>query len=300
MVIHTNLDAVACSTAAAGSIPAFPGFIGASDQATSVTAQVSGSNATPANGQYTRYTYNYVDASGALVNQTTGTPQNFTRYVEYPGQALFPVVNFNVNGNPLDEYTSDAVIFYQKFRVAPGKLTGWKRLMGQEVPVDAYSDLVCISGATTYNAEASNLLLAAGGAAPASAVNNADTCREAAKICNGPQTPQATQPALDLWIPLLFWFNLDCRLSIPSVAIPYGQRFINVAFNAQNNLVQAAPGNLYLQLTVENFTNTTGTSAGSGISAYRRTVTRQPVIIGASVVSTAQTINTFELYINNI
>jgi hypothetical protein len=78
------------------------------------------------------------------------------------------------------------------------------------------------------------------------------------------------------------------------------QRFINVTFCPQANLVLPAPGNLYLQLTVERFANATGTSAGAAITDYRRTVTRQPVIISASTVSTSQSINTFDLYINNI
>ena len=78
------------------------------------------------------------------------------------------------------------------------------------------------------------------------------------------------------------------------------QRFINLTFNTQANLVLPAPGNLFLQLTVERFANADGTSTGAAITAYRSTVTRQPVILSASTVSTTQTINTLELYINNI
>ena len=55
---------------------------------------------------------------------------------------------------------------------------------------------------------------------------------------DGPQTPKTDQPALDLWIPLLFWFNKDPRLAIPSVSIPYGQRFIDVEFAAANQILQ--------------------------------------------------------------
>jgi hypothetical protein len=67
----------------------------------------------------------------------------------------------------------------------------------------------------------------------------------------------------------------------------------------------AAPGNLFLQLTVEQFDNTNaapgaGTSAGQQIAAYKRWVLRQPVVVSASTVNNTQTISTFEVYINNI
>lgn len=62
--------------------------------------------------------------------------------------------------------------------------------------------------------------------------------REQVQICDGPQTPKRTQPAVDLWVPLLFWFNQDPRLSIPSVSIPYGQRFIDVSLANANQILQ--------------------------------------------------------------
>lgn len=299
MVVHTILDSVSCTTAAAGSIPAFPGYIGAANQATSGTSSVSGANATPAAGLYTRYTYEYVNLDGTVVDRTAATAQNFVRYCEFPGERLFKNVKFEVNGNPLDEYTAEAMIFHQKFKVAPGKLTGWKRLVGQEVPVDAYSDLCAISGASAFPAEANGLLIS-GAAAPVAARNAADTCRELGKVVNGAQTPKATQPALDMWIPLLFWFNKDARLSIPSVSIPYGQRFITIELEAQDKIVFPAAGNLFLQLTVERFANSNGQATGTAITNYRRYVTREPVVVPNSTVSTSQGVNTIELYINNI
>lgn len=107
-----------------------------------------------------------------------------------------------VYSNPLDEYTSEAYIFHQKFKVAPNKQTGWKRLVGQEVPVEAYSDLQAISGTNGFSAVASNLVNVNGAAASGSAVSASQNARRLAQIVNGPQTPKATQPALDLWIPL--------------------------------------------------------------------------------------------------
>lgn len=111
-----------------------------------------------------------------------------------------------------------------KVKVAPGKLTGWKRLVGQEVPIDAESDLCTIAGTSGWMAPSVGLQLNAGGSAPVAPVNAALTARRQSKILNGPQTPKLEQGQLDMWIPLLFWFNKDARLSIPSVAIPYGEQ----------------------------------------------------------------------------
>jgi hypothetical protein len=98
-------------------------------------------------------------------------------------------------------------MFNQKFRVAPGKLTGYKRLVGQEVPLDAESDLCTIAGQSCWCAPMVGLQLAAGGAAPVSPVPATLTARRLSKVLNGPQTPKAEQPQLEMWVPLLFWFN---------------------------------------------------------------------------------------------
>lgn len=88
------------------------------------------------------------------------------------------------------------------------------------------------------------------------------------RVGNGFQTPKEEQPdVLEMIIPLLFWFNLDPRLSIPSVAIPYGQRFINVTLAQRCEMVD-------VQIR------------GAGLAAN-------------TAISTPG-INVFELYINNI
>ena len=44
-----------------------------------------------------------------------------------------------------------------------------------------------------------------------------------------------------MFIPLLFWYNKDVRLAVPSVAIPYGQRFINIELATASELVGLVP-----------------------------------------------------------
>ena len=139
-------------------------------------------------------------------------------YVNFLGQALVTDVQFSVNGNPLDEYTSDVMNFHQKFFIQPNKTIGWNRNVGQEVPWTGYSQIVSsTSSAYTYRGAG---------------------VREQLQFVNGLQTPAPTQPAFDLWIPLLFWYNVDPRLSIPSVSIPYGQRFIYVTLANTNMVLQ--------------------------------------------------------------
>jgi len=97
------------------------------------------------------------------------------------------------------------MMYHQKFRVAPGKLTGWRRLTGQEVPQDAYSDLIAINGTSNYGSQIVGLVDINGLPVYGSPVNASLNCKRVSRIVNGPQTPKAVQPALDLWIPLIFW-----------------------------------------------------------------------------------------------
>jgi hypothetical protein len=137
-------------------------------------------------------------------------------YVDYLGQALLTQVDFTVNGNPLDTYNSEVMNFHQKFFVTPNKIYGWNRNVGQEIPNPGFENVNNANGRFGRGAGV----------------------RQNISISDGPQTPQPTQPLIDLWIPMLFWFNLDPRLSIPSVSIPYGQRFININFANANQILQ--------------------------------------------------------------
>lgn len=107
-------------------------------------------------------------------------------YVDYLGQALLQQVSFTVNGNPLDSYTDEVMNFHQKFFVTPNKEVGWKRNVGQEIPNPGFSDVNNANGKFGRGAGV----------------------RQNIWISDGPQTPKSTQPAVDLWIPMLFWFNL--------------------------------------------------------------------------------------------
>lgn len=297
-VIHNAVSATV------GEVPALPDWVGTIDQSLSATASVSGL-ANIVSGVYTKYTHQYVNAAGT-VQTVAAAASNFVRYAEFPGQRLFKKVKFEVNGNPLDDYTAEAMLFHQKFRVAPGKQTGWKRLVGQEVPVDGYTDLMAIAGASRYAPAATDLTDVNGDAVGAGPVSSAVTARKLVSVVSGAQTAKATQPALEMWIPLIFWCNTDSRQAIASVSIPYGQRFITVDIEAQSNILFVAPGNLFLQLTVEEQVSTVaaagfGTAASQDVAIVRKYITRTPVLAtGSTIADIASPFSAFNLYINNI
>lgn len=131
---------------------------------------------------------------------TATVPGDQVQYCEFLGHRLMKNTEFEVNRNILDEYDSDVYNFHYNFFVPEHKRKNWLRNVGQEVPKKAV---------LTQNL-------------------GVDPYREQKWILDGPQTPKTSHPFVELWMPLLFWFNRDPRLAIPSVSIPYGQRYITV------------------------------------------------------------------------
>jgi len=154
----------------------------------------------------------YVRFEQAVYTPVAAAPnQSVFRYCDYPGERLLERVKFDVNGNPLDEYTSNVYNFHRQFTVQPNKRVAWDRLVGQETPREAYLEQQSLTQ-------------------PSSRVK--------VSLCDGYQTPKGVHDPLVLMIPLLFWFNKDPRLAVPSVAIPYGQRFLNITLAKAKDLIE--------------------------------------------------------------
>lgn len=298
--------------------------------------------------------YEVVDAFGTSIADSTAY-RNMVRYVEYPAERLCAKVKFDVNGNPLDEYTYRVASMLRKFCVSDEKMVGYQRLVGQEVPFEGHSGpRVCAVEDVDYSstspaAATSGHGVAAGGNAgsilnegitaaaymatnrytggdfapnqwqndPATtqaaqtAVSVGDGLvatagvpgpsgaqwghvqREVLKAVDGPQTPKYWQPSIELWNRLWFWFNLDARLSVPSVAIPYGQRFITVDLCTAAELVTDFPG-IFIQQTI---TDTADIQSVANVTGF---VKRNFRPFWQNVAITAPTLTSFELYINNI
>ena len=200
------------------SIPQFGDFIG--DMAVHVVLNAPSVNRAT--------NFGLTDATTAT--QGAGHAAAF-RWCHFPGERLFDSVKFDVNGNPLDEYTSLSVNMHREFLVANNKKTSWFRCVGQEQPVEGYYRQ---PGVDLTGQQSSSTGLVNTGAAPVSH-------RVCGNVCNGPQTPKTVPDNLEMWIPLQFWFNKDPRLVIPSVSIPHGQRFISLKLTAAANMYGLVP-----------------------------------------------------------
>lgn len=235
--------------------------------------------------------YNIVDSEGNLLlagdssaSGLTVSYRNYVRYCERPADRLFKSVKFDVQGNPLDEYTEMVPVMMNKFCTSPNKRTGSDRLAGQEVCLEGYGAL---GVSTVVDADSANTPAGiskgksgqsnqtAGvfeyadvgtesslvGQTALSTLNNAtqyDVFRELKSIVNGPQTPKPVQPALELWNRLHFGFCKDAHQSIPSVSLPSGHRFITMEYAAQSDLIFEEPS-IYLEKIVSDGTSHTRT-----------------------------------------
>ena len=132
------------------------------------------------------------------------------RWCEYIGERLCKKTVFTVNGNTLDEYHSEDYAFYRQLELPSHKVAGYNACVGQErvEQVECYQ-----STATPTNS------------------------RMISHYSDGYQTPKTSHGEVELFVPLLFWFNKNPKLAIPSVSIPFGQRFIEITTATQAELV---------------------------------------------------------------
>ena len=207
---------------------------------------------------------------------TISTPASQTwRWCAYPGERLLEKVRFTVNGNPLDEYYSQDYNFYRQFELGANKVTGYNRCAGQQELIPAVLDTgLNAAGVTTAPSALGGATTASRGESTAHLWVHASDGYQTLKTGAGHNNSEAgtghvATDVLEVTMPLLFWFNKDPRLSIPSVSIPFGQRFVEVDLTAFGNLAQE----------VQDITDGSTLSDGA---------------------ITAPTVDVCELYVNNI
>ncbi len=244
-------------------------------------------------------TFSYTSSAYSSFDQEFA--QNFTpciQYCDYPGERLCSLYTFAVNGTNLDQYDTNSMVFWRERRLPVNKIAGYNTLVGQDNGTDVearYVNANVCSGNVQYTGSFS------GGLQPAVSAPRA-AASQRLKMYTGAQTPlippstlvpiadaaataattffssSVTIPALEMFIPLQFWFNMDLRLAIPSVSIPYGQRFLTMTINTVDKL-------LYRRLRMPDGMTA---AAASGYS------------VGLGTISVLPTITTFELLINNL
>ena len=255
------------------------------------------------------------------------TVRNLAAYCEYPGTRLLKKVSFEVNGNPLDTYTVISSVMSDKFSQPINKQIGYQRLLGQETSLRGYSvpfaapivddNINTPPNITRFSSDQSNqqiqpftstnslspqymslptmpqpaqsLLIGATSAINGmNTTNDFDCGRYGREVYNGPQTPKPIQSPLELWVNLKHWFCKDVRLSIPSVSIPYGQRFISIELESAVNLIYEIPS-IYRVPILQYLWPTTYIYQYDIVNMGSNTMSQYPLTIQAC-----------ELYINNI
>jgi len=125
------------------------------------------------------------------------------------------------------------------------------------------------------------------------------------KVVDGPQTPKEWQPPLEIMHRLNFWFNEDVRLAVPSVAIPYGQRFIHMEIAPVEDLAIQEPGlfveHVNTSIGMFKLANKVGTlTVGEALTADAQHYAYGPSVGAATVNAVARSVSTFYPYLHHL
>lgn len=139
------------------------------------------------------------------------------KYTDFPGIRLIKSVKFEVDKNPIDEYTTNDMLHFVNSHASTSQFSALERLLGQETNKEGY----------VYNPEFN--------------IKQIFTYR------NGPQTLKTQQEALDLWIPLIFDFNLDIGRSFHKKLIESRQIYIIIELAPIAQMIECYAGSVKLQ-----------------------------------------------------
>lgn len=134
------------------------------------------------------------------------------KYCSLLGHRLMEKVTFQINNGTIAEYTSELYNKHYQFHVPTNKKQGWLRNVGHEIPNLAYMT-------------------------PDPSSNE---FREYRWFGDGPQTFKNKHDSIDMYIPLLFWFNLDIAQAFPNIKIPKGSVKVKIKFADLSKIVASA------------------------------------------------------------
>jgi hypothetical protein len=130
------------------------------------------------------------------------------RYADFLGHRLIKKIQLVINNNVIDEYTGEFYNAYYNVFLQENKKKSWVTCIGQETPVEA----ILIQDPIN------------------------DDYREKKIIYSGYQTLKYSHDIIDLYIPLLFWFNLNKKEALLN-NFPFGRIVIKVEFEEVKNLI---------------------------------------------------------------
>lgn len=135
-----------------------------------------------------------------LSELSTQNIRNKARWFDFIGHRLIKEVRLVMDGLVLDRYGTEEMEMYYRFHVSKDQKAGWKRCVGQEVERVAF---------LLQDPEKQSV-------------------REKKMLCDGYQTPKQVHEPLDLYIPLLFWFNTDPAFALSNWNITFDKLFIEI------------------------------------------------------------------------
>lgn len=131
------------------------------------------------------------------------------RYCNFPGIKLLKKTSLKYNEEVIDYYTNRELLFHDKLRIPAEIRLSWNTLVGQQNP----------KVGTYYHTD--------------------QRITQNLSFSNGAQNPAPYQEELDLWIPLIFWYNLQIEASIMATSIVSINQCIEFEFEALNKIFQA-------------------------------------------------------------
>lgn len=134
MALNVSLSTASC---AAGILPAVPAdsavIAAANNQVNASITLLDGSvqSAIDPSAQVLRqFDYlGYIKNDGKLMNAAESVADN-VYYSDFPGERMVKTVKFEVNGNPLDDYTQWNYVFDRQFKLKADKKIGYFRNVG--------------------------------------------------------------------------------------------------------------------------------------------------------------------------
>jgi len=113
-------------------------------------------------------------------------PEDKVRYANMLGHRIIKSVKLVINNNVIDEYNGEFYNVYYESYLSKDKKTAWLKCIGQETYIEG--EIIADPENSDY--------------------------RETKKIYNGFQTLKGEQPEVELFIPLLFWFNINRKCAL--------------------------------------------------------------------------------------
>jgi hypothetical protein len=142
-------------------------------------------------------------------------PLDKVRYTEFLGHRLFDTIVFKCNGDVLQTLTPDIYNLYYQRQIPLSKKNLWKKMIGQEIP---------LVGQIFSEPRYSNT-------------------RQYFYMGDGPQTLKTSHDEVEIWLPLIFWFNTDVTKMLPIAMIPAAELKIEFTVASLDKIAGGVPYN---------------------------------------------------------